>query len=127
FFRDVVARLPQEVRARLETERGIFGRILKNDWGRGGAWDFYWAALFPRGGKRIRDAQLFVWLNRERIEYGFGFGEYGGEQVQRFLRNIRANRTGVGDVLGRVLEGEDLWFGRRGWRGVSGGRHAQRV
>ena len=35
-FSAAVSRLPRELKAPLETEKNVFGRFLKNDYGRGG-------------------------------------------------------------------------------------------
>ncbi len=51
-FRQVATQLPAQIKERMKTESGGFARILKNDWGRGSAWDFYWGAFYPEGGKR---------------------------------------------------------------------------
>lgn len=67
----VATLLPLSITQGIETEKGIFSRIPKNDFGKGGTWDFYWGAFYPKGGKRISDAQLFMWINRDRLEFGF--------------------------------------------------------
>ena len=36
-LKEVVAQLPADIIAKLETEKNIFSRILKNDYGKGGA------------------------------------------------------------------------------------------
>ena len=63
-------RLRPEITELMETEKRIFSRIVKNDWGRGGAWDFYWGAFYPEGGKRIESAQLFLGMNKDCLESG---------------------------------------------------------
>ncbi|MCK7536774.1 MAG: hypothetical protein MZV63_40335 [Marinilabiliales bacterium] len=55
----VAEKLAPEMLDLLETKRGIFSRIPKNDWGRGGAWDFYWGAFYPKGGKRDHGCAAF--------------------------------------------------------------------
>ncbi len=50
----VSALLPPSMKEVLETEKYLFSRFPKNDWGQGGAWDFYWGAFYPRGGPRTR-------------------------------------------------------------------------
>ena len=55
-MRQAGARLPAMARAKLEMERGVFSRFLKNDFGRGGAWANYWGAFYPKGSRRIADA-----------------------------------------------------------------------
>jgi hypothetical protein len=62
-LRSVASELPDAVASAMETEKGVFARFLKNDFGQGGAWDFYWGAFYPKGGKRTRDAQLFAMIN----------------------------------------------------------------
>ena len=59
----VAENLPDQAREAMETQQGIFARFLKNDWGKGGTWDFYWGAFYPKGGKRTQDAQLFMRLS----------------------------------------------------------------
>jgi 5-methylcytosine-specific restriction protein B len=105
--------LPAAIRERMETEKYIFANILKQ-FALQGCWDFYWGAFYPNGGKRTEDAQLFLWINRQRLEFGFYIGQYGSDQRNRFLRNCRENH----DVLVRVLqehlpERDLLFFGER--------------
>jgi len=109
-FAEVAGRLAPPVTDLMETEKGILARILKNDWGRGGAWDYYWGAFYPKGGKRTEDAQLFIWINRDRLEYGFYIGEYGSEQRDRFIRNCTQNREALGNLLRQDLSREKLLF-----------------
>ena len=40
-LREVGKRLRPEITELMETEKRLFSRIVKNDYGRGGAWDFY--------------------------------------------------------------------------------------
>lgn len=88
-FRGVAQQLPAPVRAAMETEKGIFARILKNDWGQGGAWPFFWSAFYPKGGKRTEDAQLSMWIDYRLLEHGFYIGDYGSVQRERFQRNCQ--------------------------------------
>ncbi|MBC8466532.1 MAG: AAA family ATPase [Deltaproteobacteria bacterium] len=100
-----------QVKNYLELEKQLFSRILKNDWGKGGAWDFYWGALYPKGGKRIRDPQLFMWINRDRLEFGFYIGEYGSDQRNRFTRNAQANQKILYNIMNESLAGSDVQYG----------------
>ena len=107
----VVEHLSDKVVAYLETEKEIFARILKNDYGRGGAWDFYWGALYPKGGKRTNDAQLFIWMNHERLETGFYIGEYGSEQKNRFLKNSKLHWEEIAPILETRVKDESITLG----------------
>ena len=94
-MRQVVAQLPAAIPERMETENGLFSRILKNDFGRGGAWPYYWGALYPKGGKKSDGVQLYLSVQHDRLEYGFGFSDFDSDQRDRFQRNARR----YGDAL----------------------------
>lgn len=100
-LKTVSQNLPDEILAVVETEKKIFARFLKNDFGQGGAWDFYWGAFYPKGGKRTTDAQLFVSINRDTLETGFYMGENGKDQKNRFLKNAKT----YGKEIGQLLDG----------------------
>lgn len=110
---DVANRLPSPITELMETRSRILARILKNDWGQGGAWDFYWGAFYPKGGKRTEDAQLFLWMSHERLECGFYIGRYGSEQRQRFLDNCRTYQQDLAELLQPALDREGIVFGSR--------------
>ena len=112
-FRSVADQLPDPIAERMETQRRIFARIIKNDFGRGGAWDFYWGAFYSKGGKRTEDAQLFLSINRNRLDFGFYIGEYGSDQRNRFLRNCQENYEVLIRPLRDSLTGDTLFFGSR--------------
>jgi 5-methylcytosine-specific restriction enzyme B len=109
----VAKRLPETIMTLMETETKVFARILKNDWGQGNAWDFYWGAFYPQGGKRVADAQLFLWINHERMEFGFYIGQYGSEQRQQFLNNCHQHQAALISLLEPSLKREDLILGGR--------------
>ena len=96
-------RLPQATRESLETRARLFGRITKNDYGRGGAWDYYWGALYPRGARRIESGQLFVLIDRTALRIGFAIGEFGGDAGATFQRRAREHagrlQAAIGDRL----------------------------
>ena len=50
-FHQVATQLPPQILDLMETEKRLFARILKNDFGQGGAWDYYWGAFYPRGSR----------------------------------------------------------------------------
>jgi 5-methylcytosine-specific restriction enzyme B len=78
---------------RLETEKNIFSRIPKNDYGQGGAWAHYWGAFYPKSGQRTADAQLFAYINASELSIGFYIGEYGDVPRQRLWRNLREKQS----------------------------------
>jgi 5-methylcytosine-specific restriction enzyme B len=106
-----IEKLPVVVKRSLETKKNLFGRILKNDWGRGGAWPWYWGALYPKGGTRIRDAQLFVSVKPPYFEVGFSIGDYASEQRKRFVRNMRKHQDAFIKLLSPNLPKGEMQFG----------------
>ena len=112
-FKKVALALKPATRALLETEKGLFSRIQKNDYGRGGAWDYYWGALFPKGRKRTDSPQLFVLLDHVALSFGFYIGEYGTEDRARFSRRARDNADALASALGDRLAGKAVKFGPR--------------
>jgi 5-methylcytosine-specific restriction enzyme B len=81
--------LPRSITEVMETERKVFSRFVKNDFGQGGAWDFYWGAFYPKGGWRTQAPQLSLWLNHKRLEIGFYIGNYGTRSRERFQHNCQ--------------------------------------
>jgi len=110
-FHDVAERLPPAITEVMETKRWLFSRIPKNDFGQGGAWNFYWGAFYPKGSKRIQDAQLSLVINYERMEFGFYIADYATERRQRFLRRCREHHSALQTILQDVLSSDDIVFG----------------
>ncbi len=105
-FSNATETLPDSISETMELTRNVFSRIPKNDYGRGGAHSHYWGAIYPKEGKRISDAQLFLWVNHERVRIGFSIGSYAGRPHERHLQNA----TRYGQQLARMFESglEDL-------------------
>jgi 5-methylcytosine-specific restriction protein B len=110
---EVGRRLPTPIRQRMETERRLFARFPKNDWGQGGAWDFYWGAFHPKGSKRAQDAQLSLWMNYRFLEFGFYIGNYGSEQRLRFQRNCERHVGPLSDIMSKQFQPGELVLGSR--------------
>lgn len=112
-FQRIVGELPATVTDLVETKRDLFSRIPKNDFGRGGAWDFYWAALHAPGESRIQSPQLFMWMDRSVLDLGFAFGRRGTEYEERFLKNLEDSEDEMEDLLSASFQGIPLTFGSR--------------
>lgn len=91
-FRNLVlyqvrSRLLPEIMESLETQKRLFGQINKNDFGKGGAYPFYWGAFYPkRASGRQKDAQLLVFIEAEYLEFGFFFGWQTDESIKKQFR-----------------------------------------
>ncbi len=108
-LKQVKERLSPPMLEALETEKKIFGKIPKNDWGKGGTWDFYWGAFYPKGSKRIEDSQLFLSISRKVLRFGFSIGAYGSTQRERFLNNCERYKEDLSLLFKDILR-SDLRF-----------------
>lgn len=113
-LRQAGARLPQMVRARMEMERNLFSRFLKNDFGHGGAWANYWGAFYPRGSRRIADAQLAIWMDRSRLGISFYINNYGRLPRERFRRNCARFSGILPGLLRHLVENPRIYLARDG-------------
>jgi len=109
-FHDVAECLPAAITDVMETERRLFSRIPKNDFGQGGAWPWYWGAFYPRGSKRTDDAQLLLSIDHQRLAFGFFIADYAAERRQEFVERCRGAHHELGAMLGDVLSDDDLVF-----------------
>lgn len=83
------------------TKRNI-SVLQKNDFGRGGFYDHYWAAFYdPPSGSKTKSCQLFIiLLSSERLfRYGFSFGNYCDKYIQNLHRVLSANATDICEYL----------------------------
>ena len=110
-LRQVVKRLPPEMLFQLETERNLFSRIPKNDYGQGGAYPFYWGALYPKNGKRIGDIQLYVVIEGSAFKFGFWLPDEKLDAVQRFCEQAPLQVEKVLHLMGESATGPNIGFG----------------
>lgn len=89
-----------------ETERGVFSRLLKNDFGAGGSHHHLWMAFYRPGLRRLTDLQLSHSIDPE----GFTVGLYVGDYARGLLRQARARTVGARrsfeKIVGPLLEDE---------------------
>lgn len=115
-FKKAGQRLPGMMRMMLETEKNLFGRFLKNDFGQGGAWSSYWGAFYPRESRRIADVQLALWMNRDLLQISFYIGDYGPIPRARFRENCARYGEEVMDLLPELVEHPRVVLERDGTR-----------
>ena len=107
----VAERIASPLREALETKKRLFGVFPKNDFGKGGAWPYYWGAFYPVGGKKTEGCQLYVFLDEEGFSYGFSIGNYASDDRKRFARNTEENREVIFAALRETINTPDFEFG----------------
>ncbi len=77
-----------------ETERNVFSRILKNDFGRGGSHSHLWMSFYRLPRKRLTDLQLSHAVYPDGFRWGLYVGEYAkglfGPARQRLAEDAAA-------------------------------------
>lgn len=68
-----------------ETEKNVFSRLPKNDFGAGGVHHHLWMSFYRWGRTRLTDIQLMHSLHPE----GFRFGIYVGERAGTLFQSIK--------------------------------------
>ncbi len=111
-MKQVAEQLSPEVLERIETGRNVFSQFHKNDYGKGGAWDFYWGAFYPKGGKRTADPQLFMTINCEGIEVGFSLSDYAELARGRLMKNCSRNSEKLLEWLNEITQDPEIVPGR---------------
>jgi len=112
-FREAVARLPGAMLSVLETEKRVFSRFLKNDYGQGGAWPWLWAAAYPKGTKRIDGAQMYIFVEAERVDMGFYIEESSNEIRSRLTMNLERFGQDLKEPLLGFWSGHPFDYGHR--------------
>ena len=69
-----------------ETEKNVFSRLLKNDFGAGGCHHHQWMAFYRPPRRRLTDVQLSHSLYPD----GFAFGLYVGEYAKGLFPHVKA-------------------------------------
>jgi MoxR-like ATPase len=109
-FAAIAERLTPEMREVLETERNLFSRFAKNDYGKGGAWPYYWGAFYPKETQRVRGTQLFVYMGSGYVTFGYCAGAIDEQPARRAAAYLRDERRlaadGLDSILGRYAFGD---------------------
>ncbi len=92
----------------LETERNVFSRLLKNDFGAGGCNHHYWMAFYRRGGRRLHEVQVVSSLRPDGFDVGLYAPAANPALVRRVAARIAAHEADFRAAAGPLLEA--------GWR-----------
>lgn len=86
-----------------ETEKNVFSRLLKNDFGAGGCHHHLWLAFYRPGRKRLTDLQLSHAIDPDGLSVGLYVGDYAKDALARARHNIEADPAGFRAALNPLL------------------------
>ena len=93
-----------------ETEKRVFSRLLKNDFGAGGCHHHRWMAFYrPAAGKRLQDVQLSHSLSDRGLTVGLYVGAYAKELLAQAKARIGKAPDRYLALVNRLLE-QDGWY-----------------
>lgn len=82
---DLVVNWVLPSRLDLETEKNVFSRLLKNDFGAGGCKDNLWLSFYRPGRRRLTDVQV----SHKIYPDGFTVGIYVGGRADDLVRQVK--------------------------------------
>ena len=110
----------------VETEKNVFSRLLKNDFGAGGCHHHLWMAFYRPGYRRLTDVQLSHSIFPDGFRVGLFVGRYGKDLLRRAQRNIARQPERFLDLLNPLLEDDRTTFSYAQGSGRSGTREERR-
>ena len=86
-----------------ETERNVFSRILKNDFGRGGSHSHLWMSFYRPSRKRLTDVQLSHAVYPDAFRWGIYVGEYAGALFRAARARMEAEPGATLDLFNALI------------------------
>lgn len=91
-----------------ETEKNVFSRLLKNDFGAGGCHHHFWMAFYRPGRRRLTDVQLSHSIRPDGFEVGLFVGGYMKALLRRAKDNIATAPERFLDLVNPLLQSNTL-------------------
>ncbi len=93
-----------------ETEKGVFSRILKNDFGAGGAHHHLWMSFYRLGRKRLTDVQLSHAVYPDGFRWALYAGSYSGALFTAARERLVEDPEGLRLVNALLAQGYRMAF-----------------
>ena len=93
-----------------ETEKNVFSRILKNDFGRGGSHSHLWMSFYRRPRKRLTDLQLSHAVTPDGFRWGLYVGDYAKGLFGPARRRLAEDPGAVGVLNALIGRGYRMAF-----------------
>ena len=97
-------------RLNFETEKNVFSRLLKNDFGAGGCKDNLWLSFYRPGRSRLTDAQISHRISPDGMSVGLFVGGYMDEILDRAKERIQAEPERYLGLINPLLQQEEWRF-----------------
>jgi hypothetical protein len=106
---DLVVNWVLPSRLDLETERHVFSRLLKNDFGQGGCHDNLWMSFYRPHTKRLKDVQISHSISPDGFDVGIYVGSHATDVLAQAVDRIERAPATYLDHVNPLLD-------REGWR-----------
>lgn len=93
-----------------ETEKHVFSRLLKNDFGAGGCHDHLWMSFYRPETRRLEDVQITHRVSPDGFAVGVYVGAYATELLQQAKTRIVDAPATYLDLVNPLLEESDWRF-----------------
>ncbi len=106
-----------------ETEKNVFARLLKNDFGAGGCKDNLWMSFYRPGRKRLKDVQISHNISPDGFDVGLFVGGYAKDLLQQAKDRIEQAPEQYVSLLNPLLQEKNWRFHFRTGSGKNAARH----
>lgn len=114
---DLVVNWVLPSRLDLETERHVFSRLLKNDFGAGGCHDNLWMAFYRPETKRLKDVQVSHCISPDGFDVGIYVGSHATDLLRRAVERMYQAPDSYLALVNPLLEEPDWRFSAHGGSG----------
>ena len=121
---DLVVHFVLPNRLDLETERHVFSRLLKNDFGAGGCHDNLWMAFYRPETKRLKDVQISHRISPDGFDIGIYVGSHAKDLLSTAVTRMKQTPATYLDMVNPLVKQEGWRFyihggsGENAWRSV---------
>ncbi len=90
-----------------ETEKHVFSRLLKNDFGAGGCHDHLWMSFYRPETRRLEDVQITHRVSPDGFAVGIYVGAYATDLLKQAQSRIQADPATYLDLVNPLLARDD--------------------
>lgn len=106
---DLVVHFVLPNRLDLETERHVFSRLLKNDFGAGGCHDNLWMSFYRPETKRLKDVQVSHRISPDGFDIGIYVGSHATDLLSTAVSRMKQTPAAYLEMVNGLVA-------RDGWR-----------